>query len=54
MIELSDEFKKLPEQYKQLDKKLDATLEAVKVSKWTPVIVAVSILAAFAMGFWVG
>ena len=40
--------------YNALDKKLDATLEAVKVSKWTPVILAGSILAAFAMGVWVG
>ena len=40
--------------YNALDKKLDATLEAVKVSKFTPVILFVAIVVAFAMGVWVG
>lgn len=54
MTDFAAEFKELKARYDEADTKLDATLEAVTVSKWTPVILIGSIIAAFAMGVWVG
>ena len=38
MTDFAAEFKKLQERYDEADKKLDATLEAITVSNYTPVI----------------